>query len=525
MKKVKLLFCLSLALLLFSSLLFPSLSHLSSVGAESKIQRGTFTNGRFGGTSDPFVTEHNGKYYYCYAGGGGVNVKEMSSTTDLNKNGKCVWTPSTTSPARKEIWAPELHYIDGSWYIYVAADDGKNENHRMYVLRRDNEDPVGRFTYMGKITDSTNKWAIDGTVMHFGGELYFIWSGWKGDVDGEQDIFIAHMSDPMTIDSARVCISVPYHSWEKVGNPTVNEGPAVLYHNDDIFLVYSASGSWTDDYCLGMMKLVPNDSGVVDPLDWHCWDKGDTPVFKKKDGVAYGPGHCSFVVAPDGVTLMYYHANLVSGTGWNGRSAWIQPIQWKDNGDPDFGEPQPQVNVALYVIPETTETTSEPTTTEKAPEPTTTEKAPEPTTTEKTPEPPTTTKPTPTTPPTTTPPSTEPPATSSPDFSSSVTDEATDSESSQAPVQSDSTGSEPIGSEPIASEPSSGETVPDTAGSAPQETTPSASEPVDTSTIGLPKEEPGLSTGAKLAIAAGSVVGVGGLGTGLFFLIKRFRVR
>ena len=57
----------------------------------------------------------------------------------------------------------------------------------------------------------------DGTVLELNGELYFLWSGWEGDVNVAQNIYIAHMSDPCTIDSERVCLSTPTYSWEKRG--------------------------------------------------------------------------------------------------------------------------------------------------------------------------------------------------------------------------------------------------------------------------------------------------------------------
>ena len=44
----------------------------------------------------------------------------------------------------KELWAPELHIIDGKCYIYVACDNGNNYNHRMYVLENNlNKNRIG----------------------------------------------------------------------------------------------------------------------------------------------------------------------------------------------------------------------------------------------------------------------------------------------------------------------------------------------------------------------------------------------
>lgn len=294
------------------------------------------------GGGDPWVVEHEGAYYYCYSAGNGVSVAKVPSISELSQSGRRIYTAPEGTMYSHEYWAPELHYINGEWYIYVAADDGNNHNHRMYVLKGTSQDPMQRFEMVGQITDPSNKWAIDGTVMQQNGELYFIWSGWEGDVNVAQNIYIAHMSDPCTIDSERVCLSVPEYSWEKVGEPYINEGPAVLQHDGKTFLVYSASGSWTDDYCLGMLTLTGDD-----PMNPEHWEKERKPVFRKRPGVCYGPGHNSFCQASDGSVWMIYHANLVSGTGWSGRSIWISPVTFDKDGIPEFGTPKKEVKFPL----------------------------------------------------------------------------------------------------------------------------------------------------------------------------------
>ena len=293
--------------------------------------------------NDPWVVEHDGKYYYCFSGGdgktGGVRVAEIPSIHQVSdKNAKQVYLAPSGTMYSKEYWAPELHYIQGEWYIYVAADDGNNHNHRMYVLKGTSQDPTDPFEFVGKITDPTDKWAIDGTVLQWKDELYFVWSGWEGDENVAQNIYIAHMSDPCTIDSERVLLSAPTYVWERIGTPYVNEGPTALVHGDDAFIVYSASGSWTDNYCLGLLTLTGDD-----PLQEESWTKTKTSVFRQYVKVAFGPGHCSFTMAVDGSIWMIYHANLVAGTGWSGRSVWIAPITFEEDGTPIFGKPQKEV--------------------------------------------------------------------------------------------------------------------------------------------------------------------------------------
>ena len=295
------------------------------------------------GGCDPWVYLHEGSYYYCYSRGRGISVAKMSSLHTLVPKGTAVFDPPKWTEYSEELWAPELHYINGEWYIYVAASDGYSSNHRMFVLKSTSDNPRGRYEMVGQITDPSNKWAIDGTVMELNGELYFLWSGWEGDKDGRQNLYIAHMSDPCTIDSERVMISTPEYNWETVEWPDVNEGPTVLQHGGKTFVVYSASGSWGDYYCLGMLTLTGED-----PMDPASWTKESRPVFTRRTDVCYGPGHCSFSTAVDGSVWMIYHGNQVSDTGWDGRSVWIAPVTFDEDGTPHFGRPEPEV---LFPVP------------------------------------------------------------------------------------------------------------------------------------------------------------------------------
>ena len=269
-------------------------------------------------------------------------MNELNSLTELTTNGgRKVYTAPANTEYSSEYWAPELHKINGKWYIYVAADDGDNYNHRMYVLEcTDDNDPTADYKMLGKITDSTDKWAIDGTVFEYGGEYYFVWSGWEGEDNIRQNLYIAHMSSPSEIDSERVLISTPDNNWEKRGGvPFINEGPVALKHGDALYIVYSGSGSWSDHYCLGTLTCTGGDI-----LDAANWKKSDGPVFEKTDKV-FGPGHCSFTTAPDGSTWMIYHANKVQGSGWGGRMGWIAPIEW--NGDEPVFPTPPDSNTVL----------------------------------------------------------------------------------------------------------------------------------------------------------------------------------
>ncbi|CAF1437340.1 unnamed protein product [Adineta ricciae] len=286
--------------------------------------------------ADPWVYKHptNGFYYATKSTQTNVTIwrSRYLSTLDIGQS-KVIWLPNNTTACR-DVWAPELHLIQQKWYVYFAATtcDGNNANHRMFVLENENEDPFqGEFQFRGQLTDETNKWAIDGTVFEhpLTKELYSIWSGWEGDIDVMQILYIAHMSNPYTIDSKRVEIARPTFAWETNHSPHVNEGPEVIIYNQTINLVFSASGSWTNDYCIGLITAHIN-ANLMDPVSWK---KRSEPLLKSENGL-FGPGHGSLTSD----NWLVFHTAAYNGSGWT-RQIRLQLFSWnKEDGTPIFTE-------------------------------------------------------------------------------------------------------------------------------------------------------------------------------------------
>jgi GH43 family beta-xylosidase len=309
----------------------------------------TFTNPLLPSGADPYSFYKDGYYYYTNTLGNRIGLWKTKSLADLkNAIHKTIYEPPEGTMYSKQLWAPEIMFIGGKWYAYFAADDGNNNNHRMYVLENGSPDPMnGEWVFKGKIADPSDKWAIDGDVFEYKGQWYMIWSGWEGDTNGQQNIYIAKLENPWTIDGDRVCISRPTYQWETHGdlhdanNPAhvnVNEGPQALQYDGNLFIVYSASGCWTDYYALGLLRFAGGD----DLLSAQSWKKSAAPVFEKSEkNAVYAPGHNSFFKSPDGKEdWILYHANDLPGQGCGGhRSPRMQKIIWKSDGSPYFGEP------------------------------------------------------------------------------------------------------------------------------------------------------------------------------------------
>lgn len=309
----------------------------------------TFTNPLLPSGADPFSFYRDGYYYYTHTTGNRIVLWKTDNIAKLkDAEQKVIFKPPVGTAYSKNLWAPEIHFIRGKWYAYFAADDGHNKNHRIYVLENPSRDPMqGQWTLKGKVADPSDKWAIDAHVFFYKKRLYMIWSGWPGDVNGQQDIYIARMKNPWTIDGYRVRISASHFTWEKFGdlndslNPRhvdVNEGPQFLRNKNKIFIVYSASGCWTDYYALGLLSF----SGRKNLLDSSSWVKHPEPIFKEsKLNRVYAPGHNSFFKSPSGKEdWILYHANSYPGQGCGRhRSPRAQRFTWNKDGTPNLGEP------------------------------------------------------------------------------------------------------------------------------------------------------------------------------------------
>jgi GH43 family beta-xylosidase len=319
-----------------------------SVSASSQVKE-TFTNPLLPAGADPWSVYKDGYYYYTQTFGNRLVLWKTKSISRLaTAPQKTVFTPPKGTLYSKQLWAPELHFINNKWYLYFAADSGRNEDHRIWVLENSSRDPLqGQWNLKGKVADASDKWAIDASVFQHKGRWYMIWSGWQGDTNGQQDIYIARLKNPWAIDGNRVRISSPILPWERHGelhdanNPphvAVNEGPQALQHGKKVFIVYSASGCWTDHYALGLLSA----DAEKDLLDSASWHKTPEPVFKAapENGV-YAPGHNSFFKSPDGTEdWILYHANSAPGQGCGGkRSPRAQRFSWTSDGVPYFGAP------------------------------------------------------------------------------------------------------------------------------------------------------------------------------------------
>ncbi|HEX8393069.1 MAG TPA: glycoside hydrolase family 43 protein [Longimicrobium sp.] len=308
--------------------------------------------------ADPWLEFRDGYYYMAQSRNpegqrSSIWVFRSRKLTDPMQDSVRVWTSPETGWNQTHIWAPEIRFVDGRWYIYYAGgrpgpSDAPFIHQRAGVLRAATGDPRGTWEDLGQLdtggqlaTRDDDIWAIDFTVHRLNGQLYGFWSGWENNTPlarTPQYIYIARMTDPATVGGPRVRIAAPTESWERRVDPTdgldLTEGPQVLEHNGNAFVIYSTRESWTRAYRLGQLRL---NSRTADPMQPGSWTKTG-PVFAEANGV-YGPGHNGFTKSPDGrEDWIVYHAKVDTGPNWN-RVIRAQRFTWRADGSPDFGEP------------------------------------------------------------------------------------------------------------------------------------------------------------------------------------------
>lgn len=303
--------------------------------------------------ADPFIYKHTDGFYYFTASVPQYDRIELRRATTIAGLADAVpvdvWHKPDTGPYSDLVWAPELHFNQGAWYLYVAIAPSREIKdalfqHRMYVLRCNDANPLtGEWLFLGQLDTGIDTFCLDATTFEHNGQLYYVWAQKAPDIQGNSNLYIAKMDTPDKISSTPVMLTKPEYPWE-INGFWVNEGPSVLKRNGKIFITYSASAT-DENYCMGLLHIDEN----ADLLDASQWHKSSKPVMTScyEHGV-YGAGHNSFTLAEDGETvLLVYHARTyteIEGDPlWDpNRHTYVKALRWDDSGMPVFGKPSIQ---------------------------------------------------------------------------------------------------------------------------------------------------------------------------------------
>lgn len=278
----------------------------------------TFKDRRPAKGQDPHLVPYQGGYLLVQSAYNDrrIVIKELRFLEDIRSGiSTTVWIDS----GEKQIWAPEIHEMDGKWYIYYSSSDGNNPTHRTHVIEADN--PLGPYRSLGKVFDpnsSEDFWSIDTTIFEHDGQRYAAWSGWPSEFAGfPQHLYLAALLSPNRI-GPRIELAKPHFDWEK-SVAALLEGPQALKNENTgkLFVTYSANASWTNEYAVGLLEYT---GGPI--LNPESWVKAPNPILK-------GGGHGCFIG-----DRYIYHRKLSHAQGWADREIVCGTLTWDANGYP-----------------------------------------------------------------------------------------------------------------------------------------------------------------------------------------------
>lgn len=273
-----------------------------------------------------------------------VNFEDMFSKSER----RIAYKSNADDDTYGYLWAPELHLINGKWYIYTSCENSPEDNEKhIIVLEAKTDSPFDGFKICGHV--NRDVFAIDPSVYcdEESGRMYLCSSAV---VDGKQVLAIQELKSPAEPVGKMEIIARAELDFELVppyaGKNTIVEGGYfVKSPNGRLFILYSANGCWSDDYAVGLLEYKGGDM-----VNETSWEKYPEPVFKKGNGV-FGTGHATFFYSPD-KTELWITCHALKDTNPSNepmeRFCHCQRVYFDETGFVHIGEPIPE-NMPYFV--------------------------------------------------------------------------------------------------------------------------------------------------------------------------------
>ncbi|MDQ1135205.1 GH43 family beta-xylosidase [Microbacterium sp. SORGH_AS 1204] len=245
-----------------------------------------------------------------------------------------------------QLWAPELHVIDGDLYIMFAAN-AESANWwagvQAYTMRlKPGGDPLTRADWEApqRVVDQAGQplttygqgITLDMTHFEDGGTDYVMWSERVvAPSTGPAVLKIAKVttkaSGSWQLASERSTVAFPDKGWSTNTTPVV-EGPFVIQRDGKVMITFSGSGvDWT--YGVGLLTAASG-ANLLDPAAWNL---RNSTIWSYEGAFAnnWGPGHNSYTYDDDGNLLNVFHAKATQN---GSRDSGIRMVYFRQDDTP-----------------------------------------------------------------------------------------------------------------------------------------------------------------------------------------------
>ena len=289
------------------------------------------------GQADPYIIEHEGKYYIYTTGDDGLYGYSCDTLLgDWKFEGQIF-----TLEGREHFWAPSVIYLDGKFYMYFSFEyyedtpDQGGHHQAMHVAVSDN--PMGPFTLGGQIA---HPFSIDSHIVKTNAGLFLFYS--PNTFEGERigtHIVVQKMKDPYTLEGEPTVVLLAsideeifkrnrykegqhWHTlegafWFREGEWQYLMYSGGRYEDETYFVGYAAAKTTEQDLRKVKFQKMPDENTYAPLLRSNDWEEGT--------------GHNS-VIKVDGQYYCVYHARNTEADGLDGdrRNARIAKMHVAD---------------------------------------------------------------------------------------------------------------------------------------------------------------------------------------------------
>jgi arabinan endo-1,5-alpha-L-arabinosidase len=299
---------------------------------------------------DPSLIKQDSTYYVFYTGDGiqMISSKDSYTWTKPTKvfDAPADWMTEKIPGFENFIWAPDVSYYNGTYYLFYALSSFGINNSAIGVATNttlDSKAPAYKWVDHGKVIESFNNitpWnAIDPNVItDEAGTPWLVFGSFYTGIHivklSPDRLSVAESTENMPIIASR---DNKYRNWDPALGPGVNniEGAVIFKHNNYYYLFASV------DVCCQALNstykiIVGRSANVTGPyLDMmnRPMDNGGQLIAASSDANWHGTGG-QFVYHMNNADYIAFHAYDVHDQGI--AKLRIQPITWDNKGWPHF---------------------------------------------------------------------------------------------------------------------------------------------------------------------------------------------